>query len=364
MEVNQEGTSLDLSSAAGLINERINGAEEAPIEESNEEAPVEEAEKAEEAEVKASESDTGEEAEEGEAEEEETLEAADTEESEEELPQWESVSELMEAAELTQEQFDNLKIARKINGVEEEVTLAELVAGNQRDEDYRRKTMEHSEKRKEFEAEQSAFYEQAQQKIEYADMMIQQLNSELTGDYQNTNWKELAEIDPGGYALKKVQFQEKQQALQAAYQENLQQKQAYSQEMQQKQQQQHAQYLEQQEKLLVSKIPEWSKPEVKSKKQAEIIEYMRAEGFTDEEIQSTADHRHVWLLNKAMAYDALTKKSAPQLKKLKSVPKMLKPGAKVSKTTKQSTRKAKLSQQAKKTGSINDAAALIGSLLK
>ena len=65
MEVNQEGTSLDLGSAAELISEQLNGAEEAPIEESNEEElPVAAAEEADEADIEASESDTDEEAEE------------------------------------------------------------------------------------------------------------------------------------------------------------------------------------------------------------------------------------------------------------------------------------------------------------
>jgi len=358
MEVNQEGTSLD--SAASAISQ-LRQPEEVNTEGGDPEVSTQEIVSEEEVVTEeVQEPEKVEETEEVEVSEPE----AQAEGEEEELHEWTSLEELMEAAGLDQEKFESLKTKRKINGQEEEVTLAELRAANQRDEDYRRKTMELSEKRKAFEDSQSQFLEEQQSKVQHTDLLINQLGQQLTGEYQSIDWNGLRDSDPAEYAAKRQEFQERQQQLNHAVQQNNFEKQQLEEQTTARQQQEYASYLQEQEKLLISKMPEWGNAEVKSKKQGEIRDYLKAEGFSDEEIAQTADHRHILMLQKAMAFDALDNKSAPKLQKLKTIPKVVKPGAKVSKTEAQQTQKAQLMQKAKKSGDINDAAALIKSLRK
>lgn len=249
----------------------------------------------------------------------------DQNETEQELSEWSSLEELREAAGLTPEQFENLKWTRKVNGKDEEVTLSELRANNQRDADYTQKTMKLSEERKAFEKQRSDTLAALKTQNDELAGLIAMTEKDLVGDYQSINWKELEETDPARFASERVKFQERYQKLQIAKQSHQARQAKINEDLQAERQKQFQTYLGEQQNILLSKFPTWSDQKVKEKEQGEMRTFLSAEGFTDEEIAQVYDYRHVLLIRDAMAYRKLKAGTAPKLQKVKTVNRVLKP---------------------------------------
>ena len=98
---------------------------------------------------------------------------------------------------------------------------------------------------------------------------------------------------------------------------------------------------------------------------ARIVNYGISQGYSEEQVNSILDHKHLLILDKARKYDAYMK-SDPTKKKLKGVGKFIKPGAtkpapaKGSKATKVSKEKT---QRLQKEGTVQAAASAIEDLL-
>ena len=361
MEVNQEGTSESLSIDGAVA--QLRAAEEAvkPDEQATpHDEVVDETESTEEVEPEeADEVEAGEAENEGESEGEPEDDGKESENDDEELNEFQSLDELKEAAGLTQEQLDNLKVTRKVNGVDEEVTLAELRAGNQRDEDYRQKTMKLSEDRKVLDAERETVTQVQMQKIDQADQLIQHLSTQVVGDYNATDWEKLRVDDPAEFSARQLDFQNRQQQLTNAMQVIGQQKQQVLAETEQEEALALDAYVKEEQGLLLSKIPEWADEGVRREGFSDVAKYLKDSSFSDEEVGNVIDHRHIVIVRKAMEYDRLQSTAGPKIKKLKNNPKMLKPGAKTNTKKAKSSKVDQLRKQAKTTGSLQAAVALL-----
>jgi hypothetical protein len=284
------------------------------------------------------------ETEEQEVTEEETSNDEVEEESEEDEP---------EATEEEDESDDEVEVEErktfrvKANGEEKDVTLTELVEGYQKGSDYTKKSQALAEDRKRVEAEAHAVNEAMQMREQYAQRLgqVQQLLQESQND--GVDLAELKENDPIQYAIKVAEQTETNKKLQLLAQE--QQKLAAA---QQHQVAQHRQKLVAHEsQMLTEKVKEFSDPKKAEQIKNDIRSFGKSIGFTDDELAQVYDHRHVIVMQKAMAYDKLQQSNPSVTKKLKQAPKMTKKGNKIANVDVYTKQKKRL----KSSGSIDDA---------
>ena len=284
------------------------------------------------------------ETEEQEVTEEETSNDEVAEESEEDEP---------EAVEEEDESDDEVEVEErktfrvKANGEEKDVTLTELVEGYQKGSDYTKKSQALAEDRKRVEAEAHAVNEAMQMREQYAQRLgqVQQLLQESQND--GVDLAELKENDPIQYAIKVAEQTETNKKLQLLSQE--QQKLAAA---QQHQVAQHRQKLVAHEsEMLSEKVKEFSDPKKAEQIKNDIRSFGKSIGFTDDELAQVYDHRHVIVMQKAMAYDKLQQSNPSVTKKLKQAPKMTKKGNKIANVDVYTKQKKRL----KSSGSIDDA---------
>ena len=268
------------------------------------------------------------------------------EESEEDEP--EAVEEEDESEEEDEVEVEERKTFRvKANGEEKDVTLNELVEGYQKGSDYTKKSQALAEDRKKVEAEAHAVNEAMQMREQYAQRLsqVQQLLQESKND--GVDLAELKENDPIQYAIKVAEQTETNKKLQLLQQE--QQRLAVSQQQQVAQHQ--AKVVAHESEMLTEKVKEFSDPKKAEQIKNDIRSFGKSIGFTDDELAQVYDHRHVIVMQKAMAYDKLQKSNPQVTKKLKQAPKMTKKGNKIANVDVYTKQKSRL----KSSGTIEDA---------
>ena len=276
----------------------------------------------------------------------------------EQAPQFNSIQELAEALEMPLDEFlGKVKGKVKVNGVEQEVTLKELRDGYQMESDYRRKTSELAEHRKAFEAERERIATELGRQYQESQQLTGMLEQQLMADYNAVDWANLRASDPAEFAAKKQEYNDRFAQIQGIKQNVQFELQRQAQEAQQKQSYQLQTFLDEEKVKLKSAIPEMA-DEVKGKElRGKIKDYLRADGYSDEDIGSVYDHRHVKYLYKAMAYDELMSKKVETKHKVVQAPKLQKSG----KTEGSGNQRAiaDLRSKLRKSGRVEDAAALI-----
>ena len=249
----------------------------------------------------------------------------------------------------------------KVNGEEVEKSLDEVVALAQQGLDYTQKTQQVAEQRKELEALQEQLNGATKQFQEQ-----QQLNSMLIEDvakitaldqqlaqYQNVDWQKLSDSD--FVEAQKLFFQYNQ--LQQQRTDAVSQFESKRQEALTKQQQLVADQVRKGKEQLAKEIPNWSQQTTQ-----EVISTGKEYGFTDAELNSIIDPRHVKVLHDAMQWRKLKSKDSVTKKKVASAKPVVKPGSKDQKQVATASAK-KMRDQLRKTGSSEVASKLIENLL-
>jgi uncharacterized phage infection (PIP) family protein YhgE len=279
------------------------------------------------------------------------------EEAEEEAA-FQTISELAEALELDPDEFmDTLKAKVKVNGQENEVTLAEAFKGYQREADYTRKTQEVAEERRQLEAEQQKLDEANQQwtqQMNEAIATVDAATSAVLADFQSVDWDRLKVEDPTQFVIREREYQQRHAQLQ-------QQKQAIVEHNAQVQQQRMAEMLPKEQAALKAAIPEWHDESVFESERKDIADYAIKQGYSKEQIDGLVDHKAVVMLRKAMLYDKAMSKPEPEpVKKVtRKITKSLKPGARTNATTVKQDALEKARKRLKRTGSERDMAAVL-----
>tara|TARA_R100000234_G_scaffold51852_1_gene31087 strand:+ start:9405 stop:10436 length:1032 start_codon:yes stop_codon:yes gene_type:complete len=291
---------------------------------------------------------------------EETPDVTDTEELVSEEPDEaleateEDVSEESdeEITEETEEFEEQEYYTVKNNGVEEDVTLDELVAGYSRQSDYTKKTTDLANQRKEFEQQKEALLQERNALAQGLQQLNQKLSNEIQNEPTKEYWDNLYNTDPLEFIKQKDDYRDKQLELQKVQQaqNQLQQQQAAE------QQQQMQKHLAAEQEKLVKAIPEWKDEKVAEIDKRNIVTFAKRYGFNDQELNNATDHRAILMLRMAMMYDALESKKPLVKKKLKKAPKMTKSSKKLS--TQKSLNKTKVDKaynKLKSTGSMDSA---------
>ena len=245
---------------------------------------------------------------------------------------------------------------------EEEVEkpLEEVVALAQQGLDYTQKTQQVAEQRKELEAyaesikaQEQAFQEQMQlnnvliEDVAKITALDQQLNQ-----YANVNWQQLSDsdfVEAQKLFFTYNQLQQERSTLVSQFE-------AKKQQVVQKQTQLMAEKIAKGKEVLAKEIPNWS-PETNQALLSTGKEY----GFSDAELNSIVDPRHVKVLHDAMQWRKLQQNSVVK-KKVSSAKPVVKPGAKDTKAEVYSNHK-QLRDQLRKTGKADAAQKLIENML-
>lgn len=286
----------------------------------------------------------------------EEVEEPEDEETEDDEPDAEADEEEDSDEEQTAE-----VVKLKVNGEEVEKSLDEVVALAQQGLDYTQKTQQVAEQRKELEALQEQLNGATKQFQEQ-----QQLNSMLIEDvakitaldqqlaqYQNVDWQQLSDSD--FVEAQKLFFQYNQ--LQQQRTDAVSQFESKRQEALTKQQQLVADQVRKGKEQLAKEIPNWSQQTTQ-----EVISTGKEYGFTDAELNSIIDPRHVKVLHDAMQWRKLKSKDSVTKKKVASAKPVVKPGSKDQKQVATASAK-KMRDQLRKTGSSEVASKLIENLL-
>ena len=247
----------------------------------------------------------------------------------------------------TQEKQDSPLHKVKVNGQEFDVTLDELRNGYSRDADYRQKTEELSNQRKQFQSESEKQRQDYSQKLTELNQMMSIAQQQLNEEANQVDLEKLYEDDPSEAMRIEHRMKKKQEKLDQAMQKS-----------QAEQKQQFDSFLQDQQTKLVAKMPEFSDPQKASQLKASMKNTLTNYGFNNQEIAQVYDHRIVMLVNDAMKYRNM-QSSKPGLAK-----KILKPGKVLSSGVKQNqsdvslkAKREKLSRL-KKSGSVKDAASI------
>jgi len=290
---------------------------------------------------------------------EQEAEQAEVQEAEPQTEEVEGEAEEQEETEVTEVEEEELPQTFKVKaaGEEKDVTLDELIKGYQLGADYTKKTTEVAEQRKAVEAERQAIQEAKQVRDAYA-QRLNAIEEFIVSQTPNEDLNYLKENDPIGYAVKVAELSEKKEQLAAIR--------AEQDRIAQLQQSETARAMQervaQEATKLAQVLPEFSDPAKGENLRNEIRNYGKSLGFTDQELASVYDSRHVVTLHKAMMYDKLQKSKPAVTKKVSEAPKMLKAGSSTSNNNTETIKKQKA--QLRNSGHVRDAAALFEQFLE
>lgn len=277
-------------------------------------------------------------------------------ETTQEEPSYQSLDDFAEALEMSVDDLLlTVKGKVKVNGEVSEVSLKELTDGYQRETDYRRKTMELADQRREFEALSQAKKTEFEQGISYVTELVHHAADSLMHEYQNVNWQQLREEDPAEYSAKLQDFNIKKSRLDQIWNANQAKAQQLEQEKAEKAASERQKKVADEMQLFLAAKPELSDPSKFQAKQGEIVTFLKAQyGFDDAAINDITDHKILLLAMDAM--NAKQQKSDIDIakKKLKPLPKLIKPGVKESKAQRNQSKSEALAAKLKRTGSVDD----------
>jgi len=245
----------------------------------------------------------------------------------------------------------------KIDGKDTQVNEDELLAGYSRQADYTRKSQVLAEQRKKMEEELAATQQERQHYLSQLEQFNTQADSKLE-EFKSVDWTKLKEEDPMEYALKRDQYRELQENKRLVAEEQQQLAQKQQAEMQSKWNEE----LARQQEVMAQRLPEWNDPEKGPKLKQDIKSFALNKGFTEQEVDSLIDARSVDVLHKAMMYENLLAAKIAN-KKAKVVPKMQKPGTPSTKSEVNGDKVKQTRARLKRTGRVDDAAAVIKSLM-
>ncbi len=261
------------------------------------------------------------------------------------------------------EHLDEIRIPTKVNGVEREASLSELLANHQIGQAAEERLNTLKAEKAEFEQTKSQQLEHFNAQLTQATELVNLLEKQFMADAESINWNELRETDPAEYSARRQDLVDKQQQLNNA-------KSTIVQEQQSRVKEQYQELLQRESAALLDSFPSWADEAVAKQEKTDIRNFLLETGFTPQEVDGAVDnagnilspgiidHRAIALARKAMLYDKGEKAVDVAKKKVKKLPKVAKPGRPKSSDEVDVDKQKKLRGRLKKSGSIDDAAAL------
>lgn len=215
-----------------------------------------------------------------------------------------------------------VKLKTKIDGAEGTAKLTDLLKSYQLEGHVNKKSMEVAEREKALQQYMQQAESQAQARLKHVESLANVAARELLKDYNSIDWNTLEVQDPGQAALLRQKFQERQYQIRSVINEVEQNKTL----QEQKAQEQRQSMLSAEAQKLPELIPEWKDDAIASKERGEIMQWGVKAGFTPDELSQVAIASHVAVLRKAMLYDKLQQSKPAIENKVRTAPKLVKPG--------------------------------------
>lgn len=280
--------------------------------------------------------------------------------TEEAEAKYESLSDLAEALGWDLDKILDLEASTKIDGKEGKARLRDLLKSHQLEGHLNQKLMTFADEKKAFETERQTQLQQHQHKLMQLDAGLQVAQKLLEGEFSGVNWQDLQNTDPLSFNQQYVAFQQRQAQLNHIAG-------MLGQERQTAQQQAEAQthtYLAEQSKLMESKIPEWADSKVREKEIADMSVLMhQTYGVTEAELKGLKDHREILIARDACKWQKLQQTKPATLNKVKTAPKLLKPGTTQSRAEQSVFALKGQKDKLRQTGKVSEAVPLLKSIL-
>lgn len=283
-------------------------------------------------------------------------------ESEEEAVEIATLQDL--AQHLNVDVADLYNIRLPVTGADgrQEISLGEWKDGFQEVAKVKKLEAEIQQQRQAFETERAQVQELLYRQAVETQAMLEAAEQSLLEDFQRVDWNALRAQNPGEYAAKQTEFQNRQRFIQ---QKRAEAGNKYVELQQQQAQEFHArqsELLQRESQMLVERIPEWRDPAKAEAEKASLRKYLVDMGYTQDDVSGVVDSRAIALARKAMLFDAMQSKAAAKKAVVKIGKRVLKPSSRDT-TTPQAENIQKLRTQLRKSGSHKDAAALISKLI-
>lgn len=237
-----------------------------------------------------------------------------------------------------------------------ELPLSEVKRGFLRQADYTRKTQETAELRKSVEAERSQFHAERKAVADRLTPLIQAAEAIVNNPATQQELAELRAVDPGAYAVRVMEMQQRAQTLQRLQYEQAQLRETAEREEAERFQRERAETAQRSRATLMETIPE-AKKDFAGWYSA-LGKWVLEQGIPAELWDNEVDHRVITLAYKAMKYDQATRKTPATTDKLRKAPQPLRPGTAKPPGYAQQRSLREATERAYQSGSIEDMAKL------
>ena len=235
----------------------------------------------------------------------------------------------------------------KVAGQELKVTLDELKKGYSRDADYRRKTEELSFEKKQFQSETEQQRQDYSRRITELNQILAFTQQQLNSEINNVDLNKLYEEDPVEATKVERQIRLKKEKMMEA-----------ANKLQQEQQRQLSSYVQEQQRILAEKMPEFNDAQKARTVKNNLRNFLNSYGFKDAEIGQIYDHRIVMLVNDALKYRNVKNVKPVSAAQASKPGKFLSSGVKKDSNDMNFQRRKEKLGRLKKTGNVKDAASI------
>lgn len=238
-----------------------------------------------------------------------------------------TLEELAEHLETDPDWIRGLKVTEKVNGKEVEVALSDalathrkVAAGDAYLADAKEKalaTMEIANQEKETVASTAVAL----------NALLQEAQQHLEGDMTEENWARLRREDPAEYSARKEEIRERRAKIDDMRQRAAEAYASSTTQLNEQQKARLAQRLPEEREIFMEMVPEWNDAEVAQRESQEITEYLQAKGHSPEEIEVAAyNGKLLAYVRNSMLFERGQQKIATAKKKVRKIPKVMKPG--------------------------------------
>lgn len=211
------------------------------------------------------------------------------------------------------------KFTVKVNGEEREVPLTELLNGYSRTEDYKAKTMALADERRNLEAQKGSL--EVNLKAEYASHLETATNlfakfDPVLAEAQRIDWAALKQADPAAFIAAQDAVNERLTAIQQMNAQVAQTREQAQAAQAKEAETERAERFDAAATEVVKAMPELADEAKFATFAKDSVEFLRTEGFTQEEIADSLDHRVLMLANDARQWRAhkAAQASLPEMK--------------------------------------------------
>jgi hypothetical protein len=235
-----------------------------------------------------------------------------------------TLGDYLKEAQIDEESFMDLPIPVKVEGETRNIALKDLQKSYQLEGAVAARLMQVTKDREAFNAEQAQVRTALKVAAEQTQALYQDAHSQLLAEYQGIDWKTLEQQDPGRAALLQQQYQTRANQISGRLQQLTQAKEAEA----RRAHEDYVKALPQQREKLLDLNPTWRDSAKFEADRKVMIEYGKARGLTDEQLNIT-DPVAVMILHDAARYRAIEAAKPAVLKQVRAAPQMARPGARV-----------------------------------